>query len=184
MATGQPDRQRFEELFARHVDAIYRYCQGQLGEALGEDVTSEVFVVAWRKVGSIPASAERAWLFGVARKLTANQLRGAKRRRALVEKISSSNALADGVPDLAVAVAQADLARRAIATLGARDQEVLWLMLAEDLSKVELGQALGVSANAAGVRLSRARARLSQALEDLETTPSDPGKMTEVANHD
>ena len=170
MAIKQSTDGWFDELFAQHVDAIYRFCQAQLGEAAGEDAASEVFVVAWRKADAIPAGAERAWLFGVARRLVANHLRSNRRRRALALKISQSDRGTSDVLDPAVAVAQADLARRAMASLGIRDREVLCLMLAEDLSKAELGQALGVSASAAGVRLSRARARLDQAVANLEAT--------------
>lgn len=170
MTPNRPAEDLVEALFHQHVNAIYRYCQAQLGEAAGQDVTSQVFMVAWRKANSIPQDKARAWLFGVARRLVANQHRAGKRQRALIEKAKGINAGAPLEGDPAAIVAGADLARRAIAALGARDREVLCLVLAEDLTKAELGQALGISANAAGVRLSRARAHLTKSIEKLEQT--------------
>ena len=161
-----------EELFNQHVNAVFRYCRVQLDEALAEDVTSEVFLVAWQKPGSVPPGSAKPWLLGVARRLIANQMRSERRRRALARKASQDAYVTSNEPDLADAVAAADLARRALDGLARRDREVLWLAATEDLSQAELGQALGVSGKAAGVRLSRARARLAKAAK----TPEQDGK--------
>ncbi|HEX5608853.1 MAG TPA: sigma factor [Solirubrobacterales bacterium] len=41
------------------------------------DIVAETILVAWRKVGQIPSGEEaRLWLFGVARLVLANHLRG------------------------------------------------------------------------------------------------------------
>jgi len=125
----QSPEQFFEALFRSYVQMIYRYCRSLLGESAGEDVTSEVFAVAWTKVKSIPVGAERAWLFGVARRLVANNLRAAKRQRALAYKTALNAQHTSVEPDPAVGVTQADLAQRAVASLAQRDQELLWVGL-------------------------------------------------------
>ena len=155
------------QLFAQHASVVYRYCRAQLTKEEAEDVTSEVFIVAYHKASQIPADAAKAWLLGVARKLMANHHRSAKRRRALAYKISL-NAPSAALPDLAGSVARADLARQAMARLSQRDREVLWLAATENLSLTELGKALGVSAKGAHMRLTRARQHLAEALASLE----------------
>ena len=65
---------RFEELFREHYGAVRGYA---LRRALGEpaqDAVSETFLVAWRQLDDVPADA-LPWLFGVARRVLANQRR-------------------------------------------------------------------------------------------------------------
>ena len=118
---------RVEELFNQHVDAVFRFCRVQLNEALAQEVTSDVFVVAWQKLDQVPPDCALAWLLGVARRLMAFQLRGERRRRALITKISSEPRARRSEPDPADAIAGADLAQRAMASLSQSDQSLLWL---------------------------------------------------------
>ena len=163
MATGLTNEQVVEALFRQHLHAVYRFCRAQLGQAEAEDLTSEVFQVALRRADQIPTNVAKAWLLGVARKLMANHFRSDSRRH-VVQRTLQADAVTS-VADPADTVARADLAKRAVASLSQRDRTVLWLVASSDLTEAELGQALGISAKAAGVRLSRARARLAQAMK-------------------
>ena len=152
-----------EALFRRHLDMVYRYCWLSLGELEADDAASEVFIVAWEKAGGIPPAARRAWLLGVARGVVANRLRAGRNRTALAKRyLSESDHF---VPDPAETVAGVDRLRTALLALRRADREVLALAAMAGLSQAEMGQALGCSAKAAGIRLSRARARLSHALD-------------------
>jgi RNA polymerase sigma-70 factor (ECF subfamily) len=127
------------------------------------DAVSEVFVVALRRAGDIP-EAQVAWLLGVARRVVANLLRGQRRSWALAERLGFEPARTQ--PDVAESVMATDAAYRALAMLRPADREVLLMALAGPLTGAELGLALGCSAKAAGVRLSRARQRLDQAVAE------------------
>ncbi|RFU37474.1 sigma-70 family RNA polymerase sigma factor [Actinomadura logoneensis] len=122
------------------------------------DVVAETFAIAWRRAAEMPAGGEaRLWLYGVARRVLANQRRGARRHglrtAALVAELSVSAPTRD---DSAVA----EVFRR----LPDRDRELLALVAWEGLSHTEIATVLGCSANAVSVRLHRARGRFARAL--------------------
>ena len=99
-----------------------------------EDLASEVYAVAWRSWGRVPAEEMRPWLFGVARNILANGHRVKDRRRRLELRVSSERG---EMPDDG---AHADLSidlRRAWARLGEPDREVLSLVSWDGLTTVE-----------------------------------------------
>lgn len=150
-----PPEEVFGRLFNRHYGAVYAYTARRLGRELAEDATAEVFTVAWRRIRRVPEGAELPWLYGVARKVVGNQRRSLARRGRLQAKVSGQGRRAfEQVDDDLAAV---------LDTLSAADREVLMLAAWEGLSPDEMGQALDCSANAATVRLHRARQRLSDA---------------------
>lgn len=159
---------RLDALFEAHYEPLMRYAgrrTDQLADA--EDVVAETFTVAWRHLQQMPPHDERLfWLYGIARRVVANHRRAAQRRARLEAKARASWAPAthagSDLPDVLTAM------RR----LSDDDQEILRLVAWEGLSHAEVGLALGITANAAGIRLHRARARLAQALSGLE--PIDP----------
>ncbi|MFG2049725.1 RNA polymerase sigma factor [Micromonospora sp. NPDC048935] len=52
------------------------------------DVVAETFLVAWRRRQDMPVGGEaRLWLYGVARRVLANQHRGGVRRQRLGERL-------------------------------------------------------------------------------------------------
>ena len=60
---------RFEALYAAHYQAIAGYVLRRVAADEADDVIAQVFTVAWRRFGEVPAPpGDRLWLFGVARK--------------------------------------------------------------------------------------------------------------------
>ena len=141
------------------------------------DVVSETFLVAWRRLADVPEGSDaRLWLYGVARRVLANQRRGTERRDRLGERLRHD--LAAAVPDHAgMLTARADVTA-ALSRLGVVDQEVLQLTAWEGLDPREIATVLGVPAGAVRTRLSRARARLRRELGDDRAVdghvPGDP----------
>ena len=72
----------FEELYAAQYGDLLRYALRRVQEpADAADVVAETWVIAWRRRGDLPPNSERRlWLFGVARRVLANQRRGQLRR--------------------------------------------------------------------------------------------------------
>jgi RNA polymerase sigma-70 factor (ECF subfamily) len=75
-------RRRFDALFREHVAGIASYCGWRSRTAGdGEDAVAEVFLIAWRRLDDVPDGSEaRPWLYGVARRVLANQARADARR--------------------------------------------------------------------------------------------------------
>jgi RNA polymerase sigma factor (sigma-70 family) len=160
------NQRRHEALFAEHHAAVWRYAVRRVGEAAADDVVAETFLVAWRRIDSIPPY-EREWLFAVARKVVANQRRGERRRAELSTRLAHERAGADDEP-----ARETQGVRAALATLPERDQEALRLVYWEGLEPAQAARALGCSAVAMRVRLHRARARLARKLDANSTRPS------------
>lgn len=150
-------------LFEAHFDAILAYARRrtlQLSDA--EDVVAETFVVAWRRLDQLPRNDAEylPWLYGIARRVLANQHRARLRRQRLLERLRSVPWWRASSP-----LADATDVTDALATLPVTDQEVLRLVAWEELSHAEAALVLGISANAVGIRLHRARRRLAAAMK-------------------
>jgi RNA polymerase sigma-70 factor (ECF subfamily) len=152
----------FDALYLAHRDDVWRYLRRRSASE-PEDLTTEVFLVAWRRRSELPA-APLPWLYGVARKVLANDRRGGLRRDALTERAGAHAAFA--APDPAEAFGVRDELWRALAALNDRDRELVLLVAWEGLSLAEAAAALGCRSGTAAVRLHRARRRLQTALRD------------------
>jgi RNA polymerase sigma factor (sigma-70 family) len=157
-------RRRFEATYRELYAPICGYALRRIREPEdAAEVVAETFATLWRRFEDCPQGAElRPWLFGVARRVIANQRRGERRRSALGERLAAhidSAALERVHPEEATS----DLAR-AFATLSEPDRELLSLVAWEDLTREELAIALGTSRAAVRLRLHRARRRLRDAL--------------------
>ena len=158
--TPEPDVESFQRLYASYVDPVLGYALRRVATpADAADVVAETFLVAWRRRADVPAGeAARLWLYGVARRILANQRRGDLRRSALGSRLRAE--LPAAVPDPAGPVAVRTDAVRALAQLGEADREVVELTAWEGLDSREVAEVLGITPVAARARLSRARHRL------------------------
>lgn len=134
------------------------------------DLAQEVFVRALEHSPERP----RAWLFTVASNLARDEARGAIRRRrhlALVEsEAEAAQAEAARAPDPVDGLEQqrrARLVRAALERLSERDHEVL-LLWQSGLSYREIADQTGLAIGAIGTTLARARARLVDAVHEME----------------
>jgi RNA polymerase sigma-70 factor (ECF subfamily) len=171
--------ERFSRIVREHGDAVYRYLRRrhQGADATdAEDLLADVMTVAWRKLDDIPEGAEAPWLFGVAR----HRLSNARRRRARRDRISAT--MRPVPPSHAAedeAVADLQL-RAALWQLTEKEREVITLSAWEGLSPSELGVALGISVNAAAVRLSKAKSRLLELLSETGAESPAPAATRTV----
>lgn len=158
---------RFRASYARHRDAVWRFFVRRLGDVdLADDLTSEVFLVAWRRRGHAP-TGELPWLYGVARKVLSGDRRAARRRASLDAKLAAQPAPETERPDEALAVTGSVVAE-ALARLSDAERELLVLAAWEGLSAAELAVALDCRPSTARVRLHRARRRFAHHLDHLE----------------
>ena len=168
------DAERFEALYREHFRGVLGYALARLEPERAKDAAAETFLVAWRRLGDVPAEPA-GWLFGVARKVVGQQLRADSRRGALAERLAAPGYREPGwQADPADQVAQRDAALLALARLSERDREVLTLLAWHGLTAGQAAEALGLTSLSFAVRLHRARRRLASALAgaDAEHDPT------------
>ncbi len=142
---------------------------------MAQDAIAETFLIAWRRFDELP-SDPLPWLYGVARKVLANQRRAAGRGAALEAKLAFAGS-PDGHEDVADRVGYADLMRLALGRLSEQDREALMLVAWEGLDAARAARASGCSRGAFAVRLHRARSRLTAELEAQELPAVEPNPM-------
>jgi RNA polymerase sigma-70 factor (ECF subfamily) len=173
---------RFDRLYAEHLRSVLAYAVRRAGdEQDAADVVAETFLVAWRRLDDVPAGPDAClWLYGVARRVLANQHRAGRRRRRLADRLGR-----DLVPALQTAslpVRDAPPIRAALSRLDAGDQEILRLAAWEELTPQAIASVLGITAIAARSRLHRARNRLRTALiQETEVSDLNPLNVQETA---
>lgn len=140
---------------APHLDAVYRYFVRRAPAQDADDLTAEVFEIAWRRRDDVPEAHILPWLYRTAGFVLANH-----RRRAKALPLHLVTEPLD--EDHAHRIADRDELSRALAGLSDRDRDVLLLHAWEGLTGDELADALGVSRSGAHTALSRARARLRE----------------------
>lgn len=153
-------RRRFEDLAAEVYEPLQRYVRRRVAPDSVDDVVSETMLTLWRRLEAVPAGAGLPWTYGVARRQIANHRRATRRHLHLVRRLEAEPG---GVPD-ATGPLDPEL-DAALAALPGSDREILRLWAWEHLEPAEIAVVLGVSANAAAIRLHRARRKLGENLE-------------------
>lgn len=168
--------ERFERLFRDTYREVRAYALRRAPAEVAQDVAAETFLVAWRRLEDVPDDA-LPWLFGVARRVLANERRSAGRGAALERQlVDMASRARPGDP--AEAIDDAELMRAALARLPEGDREVLMLVAWQGLSNARAARVVGCTRAAFAVRLHRARARLRAEVHQLETAPGGVGAAT------
>jgi RNA polymerase sigma factor (sigma-70 family) len=150
----------FGEIVRRHIDLVYAACKRRVKDAhLAEDATQAVFAILARRARSITGQTILAgWLYQTARYVSANTLRmeSYRRRREVAAARRARNRSTPG----------ADLSEidDALERLSPQERNAILLYYIEGRSHREVGNALGISEEAARKRISRALERLRQYL--------------------
>lgn len=155
---GPGEHEPLRVLFEAHYQALLAYARRRTTDLSdAEEVVADTFVVVWRRLDDLPAAtSERLpWLYGIARRVVLNQRRGVRRRARLQHRLRAAAAGAHAPPSALPPVMEA------ISRLRETDREILRLVAWEGLAHAEVAVVLGISANAAAIRLHRARARLA-----------------------
>jgi len=170
------DPDLFELFYREHVEQVQRFVARRVeSRERAADLTAEIFLAAIESAHRYrPRSGSpKAWLYGIARVLVANDRRRQGRERAREEKFSGSVLLDE--EDAARMDARIDAAARSRSLYTAMDRlpeaerAVLELVALDELTVVEAAAAAGVRPVTARVRLHRARRKLRAELEAAST---------------
>ena len=162
--------EHFKRIYTEHYAAVLGYCVRRVDRSHAQDVTSEVFTVAWRRLDIVPTGdGTRPWLFGVASRTLANHRRSERRRVNLGTKLRGL-ARRDAAPAETQVIRRVEDQRMldAINRLSDSDRELLLLSAWEGLPASQLALRFDVSLKAAEKRLTRAKKRLAGELQRTE----------------
>ena len=151
---------------------MFAYACRQVGSTAAQDVVSEVFLVAWRRIDEVPADA-LPWLLVVARNTIANRRRGMARQHRLADELANlerSSTASAGADEIAIE-RRGMLA--ALADLSRTEREAVLLTGWDGLSVVQAAEVAGCTRRAFELRLHRARNRLRRVLA-AEKQPHSP----------
>ncbi len=161
------DRRAFERVYRVHVNRVFSVCVRMVGDrAKAEELTQDVFVRAWEKLGTFRGDAQfSTWLHRLTVNVVLNDREAEGRRRSRndegiedLDSIATSDVRPLPVPGLSL-----DL-EAAIAALPAGARKVFVLHDVEGYTHEEIGSMLGVTAGGCKAQLHRARMLLRRML--------------------
>ena len=151
------DREAIGLLVERYGDKVFTYFLKLIGDKEeAEDLTSEVFLKAFKKIGSFKDGKDfLPWLLRIARNEGINYMSRNKKLTNLNLDASSINA--EFERDLVL--------YEALLSIPSKDRDIILLFYTENLSYKEISEVLGIPVSLVKVRLHRAKKKLKEALE-------------------
>jgi RNA polymerase sigma-70 factor (ECF subfamily) len=160
--------ERFAGLYDQYYRNVLSYALQHADQDSAEDVASQSFLIAWRKLPDIP-DPPLPWLLGVTRNLLRQHAGAARRRQQLTDRIMTLTSDDDMFAwDAGEYVVEREVALAMLVSLPARDVETLTLVGWHGLNASEAAAVVGCSTRAFIVRLHRARRRLTDALRSAD----------------
>jgi RNA polymerase sigma-70 factor (ECF subfamily) len=154
------DADRFTAMYDGCRQRVWAYVVSRAGRQVADEVVSETFTVAWRRLDDVPKQP-LPWLLGVARNILRDSIRAEARRAMLAAELGAWTGQVEA--DVAEDVSERSALLEALATLPEDDRELLILSAWQGLTPAEAALVVGCSPITLRVRLHRARVRLNQA---------------------
>ena len=169
-AAQQGDQAAFGQLYDRYVDVVFRFILFRVGDRpLAEDLTSETFLRALRRISSVSYQGRDvgAWFVTIARNLVLDHVKSSRYRLEMTTAdILDSSADDRGPEHEVVEEATATELMRCVAQLGRDQQECIMLRFMQGLSVSETAAVMGRNEGAVKALQHRAVRRLAQLLPE------------------
>ncbi|GAA2164719.1 RNA polymerase sigma-70 factor (ECF subfamily) [Humibacillus xanthopallidus] len=166
------DREAFGQLYDAYVDTVHRYLFVRVGQrALAEDLTSETFVRALRRIDTFSWQGKdiAAWFITIARNLVADHVKSARFRFEVTTADMRDADRHVDAPDEEVMTRQRDEQLvTAIKALRPEQAECITLRFLQGLTLAETARVLGRSEGAVKQLQLRATRALRVSLEGME----------------
>jgi RNA polymerase sigma factor (sigma-70 family) len=166
------DPAAFSELYARHVEAVFRWLHRRLDWAAA-DLTAETFARAWLSRGRFRderSGSALPWLLGIAANVLADTARRDRIETRARERLGLPTDLAseDGYSAVDERLSPRLGLGRALGSLSDREREALELRVVQELSYPQVAKRLAIRPAAARLRVSRALRRLTLSVPEEE----------------
>lgn len=167
------DTDAFGRLYDRYVDPVFRYVLFRVGDrGLAEDLTSETFVRAFRRITTVSYQGRDvgAWFVTIARNLVLDHVKSARHRLELttadVVEPPGRAATATGPEHDVLAAATRDELLRCVQQLNPDQRECIVLRFLHGLSVAETARIMQRNDGAVKALQHRAVRRLAQLLPE------------------
>jgi RNA polymerase sigma-70 factor (ECF subfamily) len=154
----------FTRLVNAHSMAILRYTSRRLSDAAScDDVVAETFLIVWRRWDDLPSpDKELPWLYSIAFHVLSNHRRSRDRRNRLHARLAMER---DPIEGLDASGLDAGPVLLALDKLRTHERELLEFVYWEKLTYHDIALILGISENAVGIRINRAKTNLRTHLQ-------------------
>ena len=160
-----PNRQKGGSVWQELYGFVYGYLRHHgLSHSDAEDLTQDVLETAVVNLDAVKPGKLRAWLVAVARNKLVDRARRASRSTSVAELPDTADPARDPA-EQAIASADREALRAAMALLSERDRRLIELRYLEERTVADTAKQAGLSVTATKVALLRARERLRNALE-------------------
>jgi RNA polymerase sigma-70 factor (TIGR02952 family) len=179
---GQPDvwdlvrraqegeAEAFGELYDHYVTMVHRYVYSRVGDrALAEDVTSETFVRALRRIDSLSFQGRDvgAWLVTIARNIIRDHVKSSRfRLEVTTADMRDADRATEGPEDAVVSRLTNEQLLACVKQLGSEQQECITLRFLHGLSVSETAEIMGKKDGAIKALQHRAVRRLAVLLPE------------------
>lgn len=168
VATYGPDERAFRALFATESSFVRRIlAKWGLSDAAVDDATQEVFAIAARRWCDMVPGSERAFLYGVARRVAARTRQATRPWQPIDDNIPDPAASPE---DAATARRERDQLTALLSEMKEDTREALILFDVEGMPKSLVAAKLGIPEGTAASRLRRAREELAGLVRRLRAT--------------
>ena len=166
------DREAFAQLYDAYVDTVFRYVLVRVANrSLAEDLTSETFLRAMRRIDSFTWQGKdiAAWFVTIARNLIADHVKSARFRfEVTTADMRDADERIDAPDDEVLTRLRDDKLVAAIKGLGSDQAECITLRFLQGLSLADTARVLGKSEGAVKQLQLRATRTLRKALEGVD----------------
>jgi RNA polymerase sigma-70 factor (ECF subfamily) len=165
------ETEAFDELMKRYAASIYKVTYSLTrNHADADDLSQETFIRAYRAISRFDEHYQfYTWVRRIAVNLCFNQLKRNKKFRFVPLPMGDGEAEAVDIADPQPQAADSGLRRdldQALTKLPADQRAVFVLRVDEEMSYVEISQALGIPVGTVMSRLNRAREKLRELLQE------------------
>ena len=167
-AAQDGDKSAFAQLYDRYVDVVFRYVLFRVGDReLAEDVTSETFLRALRRIGSVSYQGRDvgAWFVTIARNLVLDHVKSSRfRLEVATAEVDDSRPAESGPEQQVLSKVTRSALLECVRQLGDDQRECIVLRFLQGLSVAETAKVMARNEGAVKALQHRAVRRLATLL--------------------